>query len=427
MPSLYRYSRSLLLSAVVLFELTLIAPLPASGQTLQVLHYFTAGSDGSAPYAGLVRDRGGNLYGTTELGGRITSNCPGGCGTVFRLKPQGSGWIYSVLYRFQGGADGSGPGTLVIGPDGSLYGTTGAGGGGGCIDSEGCGTVFKLRPPGTFCAAVSCPWEETILYVFPNQDQRNGQSPASQQLIFDRSGNIYGTTASGGSNDFGVVFELSPSTGGWTEQVLHNFAGPPDDGISPWSGVIFDSSGNLYGTAQVLPSGGMLYELTPTQSGWTETILHNFFGNDGSMLWGGLIFDSAGNLYGATASGGVNGGGTVFELSPSGSNWNLSVLYSLSGEPQQRPAGPVSGLTMDAAGNLYGGTTKDGLDDEGAVFKLTPNGGSWVYTSLHDFDNNGQQGQSAWGSVLRDTAGNVYGTTVVGGQNGNGVVFEITP
>jgi len=170
-----------------------------------------------------------------------------------------------------------------------------------------------------------------------------------------------------------------------------------------------------------------VYELTPTQSGWTETILHNFFGNDGSMLWGGLIFDSAGNLYGATASGGVNGGGTVFELSPSGSNWNLSVLYSLSGEPQQRPAGPVSGLTMDAAGNLYGGTTKDGLDDEGAVFKLTPNGGSWAYTSLHDFDNNGQQGQSAWGSVLRDTAGNVYGTTVVGGQNGNGVVFEITP
>src|SRR5579871_263188 len=255
--------------AALLFilSLALAGPLPARGQTLQVLHYFTFSpdssvTDGSFPQAGLVRDRAGNLYGTTSDGGGISGNCPSGCGTVFQLKPQGSDWIYRILYRFHF-TDGWGPGALVIGPDGTLYGTTGEGGGIGCLNLQGCGLVFNLRPSSAFCHAVSCPWEETVLYNF--NEQMNGASPASQQLIFDRAGNIYGTTASGGSNNYGVVFELSPSNGGWTEQVLYNFVGPPNDGISPFSGVIFDSRGNLYGTAQVLPNGGVVYELTPTQ------------------------------------------------------------------------------------------------------------------------------------------------------------------
>ncbi len=407
----------------------ILASPTAQAQTFTVLHTFTGAQDGGQPFAGLARDAAGNLYGAASDGGNHGGNCPSyGCGTVFKLQKRGTEWIFSPLYAFQGASDGTGPQGVVIGPQGNLYGTTVEGGRGICgLGPSGCGTVFQLRPPATVCRSVSCPWSETLLYQFGGSE--DGGLPANGNLVFDTAGNIYGTTYQGGAFGSGTVYEMTHSQGSWMESVLYSF---DRNWGNPYSGVIFDHSGNLYGTTTQGSQypGGAVYQLIPSGSGWTGNVLSDFqCSQDGCNPRGGLIFDSAGNLFGGTGGLGPNNGGTVYELVASQS-WNFNLLFSFNGPSG---GGPIDHLVMDAAGNLYGTTNADGIHQQGSVFKLTPSGGGWILTDLHDFTG-GSDGGSPEGGVVLDTEGNIYGTTAFGGNlldcvfgQGCGVVWEITP
>jgi uncharacterized repeat protein (TIGR03803 family) len=206
--------------------------------------------------------------------------------------------------------------------------------------------------------------------------------------------------------------------------VLYNFSGGVD-GDASWSGVVFDSAGNLYGSTAFggYYGYGVIFRLTPSGGGWSETVLHSFQNSsDGGGPNGAVVLDAAGNLYGATSSAGPNGGGTVWELSPSNGNWTFAVLYAFTGNGS---GGPNGGLLMDQAGNLYGATLLDGAHGRGNVFKLSPGNGGWSYASLYDF-NEANYGLWPNSKLAIDADGNLFGTTEAGGS-GNGVVFEITP
>jgi uncharacterized repeat protein (TIGR03803 family) len=387
----------------------------ASAQTYTVLHDFTGGDDGGTPFAGLTPEASG-FYGTTTTGGSH------GLGTAYRLAHPGDTWRVYALYAFDGLdnlRDGVAPYSgLAIGPDDLLYGTTHGGGqGNGCMQRYGCGTVFRIKP-----GAAIANWDESILYGFGNTD---GSNPDHGDLVFDHTGNLYGTTRNGGASGQGTVFELTSNRGIWTETVLRSFAGP--DGASPLSGIAFDQQGNLYGTTSAGGADGMgtVYRLQPSGSGWIADVLYSFAnGADGNTPVAGLIVDASGNLYGATQSGGTAGGGTVFELSPRiDGNWNFATLTALSGAAS---GGPYSNLIMDASGNLYGTTAGDGSQHFGSVFKLTWSNGTWSYRSLHDFTG-GADGGVPYSSLVLDANGNLYGTTSEAGAYGQGVIFEITP
>jgi uncharacterized repeat protein (TIGR03803 family) len=410
------HATTVALVLAIVFVLALGMAQSAQAQTYQLLYNFTGGPDGAYPQAGLTMDRTGNLYGTAYEGGGSNR------GTVFKLARKGSGWVFSSLYSFTGQLDGGAPiARVVFGPNGSLYGTTEFGGR-NC--GEGCGTVFNLKPSPTRCTTVLCPWSETVIYRFSGSS--DGANPGYGDLTFDSSGHIYGTTFFGGNNADGVVYKLTPSNGSWTESAIHLFNGS-GDGANPYSSVIFDAAGDLYGTAYSGGANGYgtVFELTPSGSNWTEDTLHAFQStSDGGNSIGGVVFDNAGNLYGATSGGGPGSGGTVYELTPSGGAWTLSLLYSFVSSGYL--PGPYASLTMDTAGNLYGTTTKDGAHGLGSVFKLTPSNGSWTETDLYDFAS-GSKGSVPYGSVLIDASGNLYGTASAGGANGYGVVWEITP
>lgn len=417
--------------------LMIVAASEAQGQTFQVLHTFTNGDDGGGPEVGLTMDRAGNLYGTAQYGG--TGNCTGGgskipgCGTVFKLSHRGSGWTFTPLYSFQGWnpKDGAYPQSRVtVAPDGSLYGATSLG---GLLEDcfPGCGIVYRLQPPASICNSVSCQWTETVLHRFTaGQD---GDDPTGD-LTLDASGNIYGTTFHGGGGyGYGTVYEISPSDGGWNESILYNFTGGLV-GVAPYSGVIFDASGNLDGTATDGGENnfGTVFQLTPSSSGWIGRALWDFSENlDGYGIAAGLILDSAGNLYGATDNGYPDGEAVVYELTPSNGGWSFLPIYGFENEFGGGPAGK---LLMDGAGNLYG-TTYGGYESmspHGSVFKLTPSAGGWIYTDLYDFTG-GSDGAYPKDGLVMDAAGNLYGTTSGGGNpgcqygDGCGVVFEITP
>jgi uncharacterized repeat protein (TIGR03803 family) len=418
-PSQKAATQNLLSSvALALLVLTFLAAAlfsrAAQAQTLNVLYAFTGGGDGSHPFSDITIDGGGKLYGTASMGGT------GGGGEVFQLRKLPSGnWIINILHEFQpANGDGGNPiGGVSFGPEGLLYGTAGPGTGN-------YGIVYRLQPPVRACTNAICPWNETILYSF--QNGADGAFPAYGNPAFDRAGNLYGTTGGGGISDNGVVFELTPSNGGWTETVLHKF--DQTDGSEPYNSVILDGAGNVYGTTY---SGGdsnwgTVFELSPSGSGWNFTTVKLFYGppRDAGLPYSPLIFDTAGNLYGATYGGGQNGGGAVYELTPSGNNWNFATLYG--GFPFTDGGGPVGTLAMDAAGNLYGTTLDMGAYGLGAVYKLTPSNGSWTYSSVHDFTG-GDDGSYPYSGVTLDTAGNLYGTTSQAGRYGNGTVWEITP
>ncbi len=391
-----------------------LATKAASDQAFTVIHDFS-GSDGANPHAGLTIDAAGNLYGTTQAGGS-------GYGNVFQLKYSGSAWTLSPLYTFTGGSDGAFPQSrVVIGPDGNLYGTTEGGGiGAGCHQ---CGTVFKLTRPATVCKGVSCPWTETVLYRFSGGS--DGGWPTGD-LTFDRAGNIYSTTSEGGlfppqcGYGCGVAYELTGSGGSWRETVLHEFAGG-NDGSSPFGGVAFDPSGNLYGTTT---DGGTLgygtvFTLKPSGSGWSESTIASLPSNAEYPVTG-VISDASGNLYGTTVEGGGTGG-TVFELMPSQGSWTFTVIHTFTGNE-----GPYANLSMDAAGNIYGTTNQDGPAGFGSVFKLTSQGGGWTFNDVYDFTG-GVDGEYPYSGVAFDTTGNLYGTAYGGGSHRKGVIFEITP
>lgn len=372
----------------------------AQAQTFTTLYNFTGNTDGGMPSAGLSMDRAGNLYGTASAGGN--KSCRPTCGTVFKLTPKGSRWVFSRIYAFSG-PDGDTPqGGVIVGPDGNLYGTTMHGG------ASGLGVVFRLQPPPTICKAVLCPWNETVLHSFSGAD---GASPYFGSLVFDKAGNIFGTATGGGAFGLGAVYELSPSGGGWTQKVIYSFQ-PGQDAAYPYAGVVFDNAGNLYGTTT---GGGTIgygtvYELSPSNGGWTESVIYDFPGNSGGAEpFGGVIVDGSGNLYGTTF------GGTTpaFELSPGNGGWTLKVLHEFDAYE-----GPAASLSFDSAGDLLG-TVAMGTPE---VFRLTPSNGQWTLTGF-----NGSDGASPVSTVIEDAKGNLYATASVGGTSGQGVVFEIMP
>jgi uncharacterized repeat protein (TIGR03803 family) len=373
-----------------------------------VIHAFSGGQDGASPHAGLTIDGRGNLYGTTEDGGL-------GYGTAFKMTPVGSGWIVSSLHEFTNNSDGAYPFSRVVaGTDGNLYGTNEDGG------QYGGGVVYKLTIPVRVCTGASCPWTLTVLHPF--NLGADGHSPLGD-ITFDAAGNMYGTASSGGAYQMGTVWELSRQG---IFSVLYAFGTTGmQDGALPEAGVVLGSDGALYGTTDIggAYGAGSVFKLTQSGSGWTETRLHDFQdGSDGGYPFAGLIFDASGNLYGSTLSSSSGGGGTIYKLAASQGGWTFSVLHSFSagyGGPKNAT------LVMDPGGDLYGTTYGDGLNYLGSVFEVTPQG---QYTDLYDFSN-GDAGNYPLSTITFGTAGGesaLFGTTSEGGSGGAGVVFEIS-
>ncbi len=316
----------------------------------------------------------------------------------------------NTLYTFTSGVDGSWPHEGVIfGPDGALYGATQYGG------AHQLGTIYKVVPNshGT--------WTQSVIYSFT--DVNDGAGPICS-LAFDAKGNIYGTTAFGGSSNNGTVFELSPNSDGtWSATMLYAFTGGAD-GDQPLSGVIIDKGGNLYGATPLGGlGGGVIYELSPNTNGaWTQNVLHTFTGSSSDgWIPSSLLLDPTGNLYGTTTS------GAIFELSPSaGGSWTETILYSLNGKGD---GGGPSSLIMDKSGNLYGTATGGGIMKNcdtgcGAVFRLGHSAsGAWTFNKLYSFS--GPDGANP-DSLLMDSLGNLYGATSGGGSLAYwGVAFEL--
>jgi uncharacterized repeat protein (TIGR03803 family) len=426
-----------------------IAPLQAQTATETVLHNFASPPKGANPYAGVIRDSAGNLYGTTTSGGSA------GAGVVYKLDAAGR---ETVLYSFAGGTDGRYPTAGVISDSaGNLYGTTVNGGtGDACVG--GCGVVFKLDTAG----------QETVLHTFTGG--ADGGEPYAG-VIQDPEGNLYGTTSGGGAADVGVVFEVD--TAG-QQTVLYNFCSLPScaDGAAPMAGLIRDSAGNLYGTASGLYGvfgAGVVFKVNTAGD---ETVLYSFTGgaDGGSPYASGVVRDSAGNLYGTTEEGGTEGAGVVFKVNTAGQETVLynfcslancadgaapyagvildsaGDLYGTTGSPLTGYAGvvfkvntagqetvlyafawgadgdrPFAGLIRDSAGNLYGTTSSGGAAEAGVVFKVDTAGQETV---LYSFPG-ATDGAMPWAGVIRDSAGNLYGTTSQGGTAGAGTVFKI--
>ncbi len=415
-----RFSLALNLGLAFLFT-AFFSGTPVAAQTETILHTFTnAKNDGGYPRAGLIFDKAGNLYGTTSEGGSANG------GTVYELKPNGSGgWGLSVIYSFpydpkygadlvsgvifanggnlygttplggsfndgrvfelvpktgggwseqllhnfgQSGTDGIRPNGVIADAAGNLYGTTVYGGSEKCFIIN-CGTVFEMTQKDGH-------WIEQILYNF----QENGTDGTNPYfgLVLDNEGNLYGTTEYGGTYGQGTVFELSPAAGGvWTEQVIHSFGASGDGGYG--QGLIFNG-GNLYGATSNGGSGaGNVFELTPTGGGaWSEQILYTFpynFGGNTPELPVGIAMDAAGNIYGLAASGGTGQNGAVFELRPqAGGTWAETTLYNFdyyaSGDIDG--AEPIGNPVLDTHGNIYGVTGYGGSDNAGTVFEITP-------------------------------------------------------
>jgi uncharacterized repeat protein (TIGR03803 family) len=334
----------------------------------------------------------------------------------------------SFIYAFNGPPDGFDPqGNLTLDSAGNLYGTTVYGGANKtACNGHGCGTVFKLAPP----TSKGGSWTETILYSFTGGD--DGANPQAG-VILDSVGNLYGTTENGGSLARGTVFELSPGQDGvWAEVVLYTY-GMDEGGGIPLGGVVFDGSGNLYCTASTggPEGGGTVFELSPGLGGsWTYALLYGFDAsngsNDGIGPGDGVVFDAAGDLYGTTMQGGNFGFGTVFELTPSAGSWSETILYSFAGGNDG--ASPMASLVLDAAGNLDGTTfAGGGKGNPGTVFRLTPGaGGRWT-EGVFALPSNGSLGYQPSAPLLLDGAGHAYGTTVAGGVAGRGVIFRIAP
>jgi uncharacterized repeat protein (TIGR03803 family) len=358
----------------------MLSPAAGGGWQQTVLYAFKDGADGAQPYyAGVILDAAGNLYGTAYAGGK-NKNCVGGCGVVFEISPlAGGGWQETVLYSFEGATDGDHPRAgLIFDTAGNLYGTTSEGGNLTAC-SDGCGTAFKLTP------ATGGQWKKTVLHTF--NGTTDGSSPHAG-LVLDAAGNLYGTNYWGGAApacpaaDCGVVFMLTPSVKGpWQERVLHAFTNGVDGG-NPGSNVTFDAAGNIYGTTSegghtTLCSNmgcGTIYKLEPTKTGpWTGSVIRAFSGPDGANLVAGVIFDAAGNMYGASPSGtGSHVDGLVFKFTPHTTGpWSQTVLHGFSGVKGDGK-NPEGGVIFDSAGNLYSTTANGGTGTGGTVFEVTP-------------------------------------------------------
>lgn len=285
-----------------------------------------------------------------------------------------------------------------------------------------CGTVFELSPS-------SSGWSYTLLYTFTGGI--DGSYPEAS-LTLDRTGVIYGTAFEGGANGVGTVFTLAPKAGArWRFALLHTFTGGKDGGY-PDTKLIFDAAGSLYSTTAYGGSicgyrlgCGTVYELTPASGGWRETVLHRFSGGlDGEFPSGDLIFDPAGNLYGVAQGGGAHGLGVAYELEPSSTGWSHHILHSFIGKPDG--ASPNGSLTFDSTGNLYGTTAVGGVGF-GTAFELTPSSGKWVCVLLYTFYTSHSDSANPTGSLVMDSFGTLYGAAAGGSYYAAGTVFQLSP
>jgi uncharacterized repeat protein (TIGR03803 family) len=364
-----------------------------------VLYSFTGGSDGGRPQAGLIQGKDGNFYGTTNIGGAHSD------GTVFELT---SGGVETVLYSFAGGSsDGANPyAGLILANDGNLYGTTYAGG------TNGLGTVFKLVPGGS----------ETIIHSFAG-GSGDGEKPGAA-VIQASDGNFYGTTANGGADMGGTMFEVTPSG---VETVLHSFGGS-GDGVAP-TGLIQGSDGNFYGTTYSGGENGFgtVFEVAP---GGVETVLYSFAGGngDGAHPVAGVIQASDGNFYGTTKDGGPRQSGSVFKLTPTGTETVLYFFGTGSGNGKGvgdgDGANPYAGLIQGGDGNFYGTTEWGGAGGNGTAFQITPEG---IEKVMLDFGTPAQAGSLPLGGLIQGSDGGFYGTTQLGGAGNAGTLFKIVP
>lgn len=333
---------------------------PSGGSwTHSVLYNFTGSTDGGEPYKGVTLDAQGNIYGTAVTGG--SGSCEGGCGVAYKLTNSGGTWTQTVIHAFTGGDDGAGPGAgLTLDDKGNVYGMTPTGG------ADGLGTIFRLHPK------QSGNWKLTVIHAFTGGADGTGGSAG--RLVF-RGRHLYGAATSGGLDGYGTAYQLTPTTSGeWGFKTIYTFPGQPNAGF-PYGGLIFDASGNLYGTTYYDGANnlGCVYELIPRHMGeWKEKLLHSFAGgNDGQGSIANLVFDAAGNLFGTTSEGGLGGDGVVFELKPRlNGSWRESVVHDFTGPPDGAYA--YNGMVGDGAGNFFGSTVHGGADDEGAIYEFTP-------------------------------------------------------
>ncbi len=398
--SLIRQSLTVLALAVVLLSTAWAKP------KFKILQTVPGGL-----FSGLTFDAQGNLYGVTGAGGDYNH------GTIFELTPGANGWTLTTIHSFDGQDGGTPNGGLIFDAAGNLYGTSPSGGTGG-------GNVFEMTPG-------SSGWAFNVLYNFCLQYHcPDGGGPQAGVIIGD-GGNLYGTTAGGGSVGEGVVFELTSASETWDESVLYSFDGNKGKvGVQPYAPLIVDHAGILYGSTTLggkISSTcyfgcGSVFRMGQNSGGsWTAKVLHSFDGSDGSGAFFGLAADSSGNLYGTTVGGGSSGNGVVFKLTlQEKKQWKEALLYEFPKLENGRF--PSAGLVFDKTGNLYGTTSNGGnlscSDGCGVVFKVTPRGdGKWKYTVLHKFT--GQDGGYPGGGVVLDGNGNLYGTAYT-------VVYEIT-
>ncbi len=405
-----------------------------SAGNLQILYSFTQQQGGGN---GVVIDRAGNLYGTTGGGNN-------GAGFAYKLS-RFAGWLLDPLFSFVGGFNGGPPFSAIVGPivgpNGTLYG--GAQGGiqnCGSNGSQYCGLVYNLTPPPTACLTSLCSWVENVPYRFTSEMDGSYSDLGFEGIdvsAFDQEGNLYGTTSAGGTDDAGTVFELTRSGVGWTKTTRYSFTGGNDGGTP--TQVLVGDDGNLYGVTfgGGMYGAGVVFQLTPSGGGWTESVLHAFGNGDGASP-SYLNQDAAGNLYGISET-------SIFTLQKTGSGWAFSeYLVDLGFD------GSLHNLTTDAAGNLYGtGTYYMGTSYSGTgagasgttlrsgrrsrvpaptpydyIFNAAYVGGNWQYQNLVFLSNTYFQ---SGGSLALDSSGNLYGTTNDCGTNNVGTVWQLSP
>ena len=414
MPSRFRPLRYFAL--LVIFALGLPRTSAASRTQTVLWNFSDTNGDGAYPAQNsLISDAHGNLFGVTVDGGGYSS-CQNGCGVAFELSPNESGgYDETILHDFTGtDGDGANPyGGLVLDKHGNLYGTTLAGG------VNRTGTVYELSPNS------GGGWTETVLYSFGAVGSDDAEGPQSG-LVLDSTGNLYGTAGGGGGNngacDCGTIFELTHSGDAWTETILHRFRGGGGlyngDGSGP-NGLTFDAVGDLYGSTAAggnqRQNYGTVFRLKRTGSGWAYKVLYSFTGPEtGFRPEGNVVVDKAGRVYGTC----YEGGGTVWELTQSGTIFTLQVLHDFSVDG----SGP-GGIAMDASKNIFGATQ----GSSSTFYKLSKSGSAWNEVVLHAFTGGADGADPSLGTPLLERNGNIFGLTDGGGTYGFGVVFENTP
>jgi uncharacterized repeat protein (TIGR03803 family) len=402
--------------------------LRSSSAKYKVLYRFTGGADGHQPAPGLIQDATGALYGATTFGGGAAASGGGCCGTIFRFDPATRN--KTVLYTFLGGSDGQEPSSPIEDKTGALYGTTYSGG-----DNNNDGTVYKLTPS-------SAGYSESILYRF--KGGIDGANPSSA-LKANQWGGLFGVTVHGGTNGLGTVFRLTPTSSGYVETILYSFKGGRD-GATPRATILMGAAGDLYGTTleggggQCLgiengPAGcGTVYELVRS-SGYAERVLYRFQGGlDGANPYGGIIADSHGSLYGTTGNGGSftgcvpdaggKGCGTAFKLTRTNRGYAEIILHRF--KSVRGGHGPGGNLVIGSNGQLYGATLVGGEERWGTLFALTPTSKAYQETVLYTFTGL-SDGANPLGSLTIANNGDLVGTTQGGGTSGDGTLFELAP